>query len=125
MGSYFYIARYLKDIAPSLGLETAPSGLRLAGIALCHTAKVAQGRDLAEQMLRGDIPPLEDPQQELSRWIAERLLSPAELAIHEREGNRQTHLIDVASPRPNLSLKLTGRPAGVRRPEPCPGRPEA
>jgi hypothetical protein len=49
---------------------------------------VAQVRDLAEQMLRGDIPPLEDPQQKLSRWIAERLLSPAELAIHERERNR-------------------------------------
>ena len=56
--------------------------LRLAGIALWHTAKVAQVRDLAEQMLRGDIPPLEDPQQELSRWIAERLLCPAELAIY-------------------------------------------
>ena len=83
------IARYLKDIAPSLGLESAPARLRLAGIALWHTAKVAQVRDLAEQMLGGDIPPVEEPQQELSRWLAERLLSPEELATYERERQRR------------------------------------
>ena len=82
------IARYLADVAPSLAASgVAPPGARFVGIALWHAAKVALVRDFAERLFRGEIPAL-GPRQELSHWLAERLLTPEELVMYKRERHR-------------------------------------
>jgi hypothetical protein len=57
-----------------------------SGISLWDIAKAALVRDLAERVLKGEIPPNDATADSLSHWLATKLLTPAELAQFEREG---------------------------------------
>ena len=54
-------------------------------MSLWHIAKVALVRDLAERVLRGDIPANVPTEGKLGDWLAAKLLTPEELAEHEAE----------------------------------------
>lgn len=58
---------------------------RAAAIAVWHIAKAALVRDLAERVLRGEVPPNEPTPDSLSHWLAARLLTPDQLAEFERQ----------------------------------------
>jgi hypothetical protein len=78
-----HVASYLYRVLRDLGLPAPPRG-RVTAIALWHAAKAASVRDLAERVLRGEVPrPVPTPDR-LSHWLAARLLTPDELAAFER-----------------------------------------
>ena len=82
-----HVAGYLRSVARQLGYpEREPAGVRMTANALWHAAKAALVRDLAERVLRGEIPPNVPTEQPLSNWLAARLLSPDELRAFEAEG---------------------------------------
>jgi hypothetical protein len=60
--------------------------MRSAAIGLWHAAKAALARDLAERVLRGEIPPNTPTPELLGHWLAARLLTAEELAVFEQEG---------------------------------------
>ena len=80
------VSGYLRSVARDLGFPAGePTGVRPMATALWHAAKAALVRDLAERVLRGEIPPNEPTREPLAQWLAARLLSPEELADHERD----------------------------------------
>ncbi|MGH7624430.1 MAG: hypothetical protein ACREOJ_03825 [Gemmatimonadaceae bacterium] len=87
------VVGYLNVLARELGYArgTLP-GMRSAAIGLWHAAKAALVRDLAERVLRGEIPPNTPTAEPLGHWLAARLLTAEELAAFEQEG----HTADTA-----------------------------
>jgi hypothetical protein len=84
-----HIAGYLRSVVRETGLPTRePLGARSAGVALWHVAKAALVRDFAERVLQGEIPVNAPTPDRFSHWLAERLLSPEELAQFEAEATR-------------------------------------
>lgn len=74
------VAGYLKYLAREHGIEFPPRA-RLASVAVWHIAKAALVRDTAVRLLNSDL--VQQPEHALpplSVWLAERLLSPDELA---------------------------------------------
>ena len=81
-----HIAGYLNSVVREAGSPTRqPLGARPAGISMWHIAKAALVRDFAERVLRGEIPPNIPNDEPLSAWLAQRLLTPEELARFEAE----------------------------------------
>jgi hypothetical protein len=81
-----HVAGYLRSVARELGYpDGEPAGVRMTANALWHAGKAALVRDLAERVLRGEIPPNVPTDQPLSTWLAGKLLSPGELASFEAE----------------------------------------
>ena len=81
-----HIAGYLRSVIRENDITMPePSGARPAAIALWHIAKAALVRDFAERVLRGEIPVNAPTPDRFSHWVAERLLSPQELAQFEAE----------------------------------------
>ena len=81
-----HIAAYLRSVVRENDIAMPePSGARPAAIALWHIAKAALVRDFAERVLRGEIPVNAPTPDRFSHWVAERLLSPEELAQFEAE----------------------------------------
>jgi hypothetical protein len=77
---------YLRTVERDLGEPRRdPLAMRMTADALWHVAKVAMVRDLAERLLRGEIPPNDPTPDRLGHWLAERLLTPEEMAEFERE----------------------------------------
>lgn len=79
------IAGYLKSVARAQGIEFPPKA-RMTSIALWHIAKAALVRDAATELLNSDLASRPDVPPKLSQWLASRLLSPAELARFEADG---------------------------------------
>ena len=61
------------------------ASIRVVAIALWHIAKAALVRDFAERVLKGEVPVNEPTPDNLSHWLASRLLSPEELAQFEAD----------------------------------------
>ena len=83
-----HVAGYIRSIARDPGYAApagGPAGVRPPAIALWHAAKAALVRDLAERVLRGEIPPNEPTPERLSQWLAARLLTPEERAAYKAE----------------------------------------
>lgn len=59
-----------------------------AAAAVWALAKAAQVRDFAERVVQGDVPVNAPTRDTLSHWLAERLLTPDELAEWEDEPYR-------------------------------------
>ena len=80
------LTSYLRSISRELGLpDGEPAGTRGVAVSLWHIAKVALVRDLAERVLRGDVPANIPTEGKLGDWLAAKLLTPDELAEHEAE----------------------------------------
>jgi hypothetical protein len=80
------ISAYLRSLGRELALtEESLRHARLAATALWSLAKAAQVRDFAERVLQGDVPANVPTPDTLSHWLAQRLLSPDELAAWKRE----------------------------------------
>ena len=74
------IAGYLKHLACEQGI-VFPARARLASVAVWHIAKAALVRDAAVRLLNSDLINQRDRvPPPLSAWLAERLLTPQELA---------------------------------------------
>jgi hypothetical protein len=74
------VAGYLKHVARTQGIEF-PAHARMASAAVWHIAKAALVRDAAARLLkRAAVAPRETVTPPLSVWLAERLLTPEELA---------------------------------------------
>jgi len=83
-----HVVGYLRSIEQELGEPRRPAmPMRILAVALWHIAKAALVRDLAERVLRGDIPPNDPTSGRLSHWLAARLLTSEELAAFERESD--------------------------------------
>jgi hypothetical protein len=83
------VAAYLRHLGRTLALPGgAPPGARLVAIALWHAAKAALVRDVAERVLRGEIPPNDPTPESLASWLVPRLLSPEEFAAYQAEVRR-------------------------------------
>jgi hypothetical protein len=81
-----HIAGYLRSIVRETGWpRREPLGARPAAIGLWHIAKAALVRDFAERVLRGEIPVNAPTPDRFSHWVAQRLLTPEELARFEAE----------------------------------------
>ena len=81
-----HIAGYLRSVVREQRWPTRePLGARPAAIGLWHIAKAALVRDFAERVLRGEIPVNTPTSDRFSHWVAQRLLSPEELAQFEAE----------------------------------------
>jgi hypothetical protein len=84
-----HVVGYLRSMEQELGEPRRPAGpMRILAVSLWHIAKAALVRDLAERVLRGDIPPNDPTPGRLSYWLAARLLSPKELARFEKEAEQ-------------------------------------
>jgi hypothetical protein len=84
-----HVVGYLRSMEQELGEPRRPAvPMRILAVSLWHIAKAALVRDLAERVLRGDIPPNDPTPGRLSSWIAARLLTAEELAAFEREADR-------------------------------------
>jgi len=82
-----HVAGYLRSVARELGYpDRQPPGIRMTANALWSAAKAALVRDFAERVLSGEIPANLPSEEPLSRWLAGKLLSPAELAAYEAQG---------------------------------------
>ena len=80
------VAAYLRYLGRTLALpDGAPPGARLVAIAMWHAAKAALVRDVAERVLRGEIPPNDPTPEPLAAWLVPRLLSPEEFAAYQAE----------------------------------------
>jgi hypothetical protein len=80
------IAGYLRLVVKEIGWPNRhPLGARPVAIALWHISKAALVRDFAERVLRGEIPVNEPTPEKLANWLAERLLSPEEIARYEED----------------------------------------
>jgi hypothetical protein len=78
--SEIQIAGYLKHVAQERGLEFPPRA-RMASAAVWHIAKAALVRDAAERVLNSELMHHRDRvPPPLSEWLAQRLLTPDELA---------------------------------------------
>ena len=85
-----HVAGYLRHLGRTLATPAdAPAaarpGARIVAIALWHAAKAALVRDLAERVLRGEIPPNDPTPERLASWLVPRLLSPEEYAAYQAE----------------------------------------
>jgi len=81
-----HVAGYLRSVVRETGSpEREPLGARTAAVGLWHIAKAALVRDFAERVLRGEIPVNAPTPDRFSHWIAQRLLTPEELARFEAE----------------------------------------
>jgi hypothetical protein len=81
-----HVAGYLRSVVREAGVpEREPLGARPAAIALWHIAKAALVRDFAERVLQGEVPVNAATPEALSSWLAQRLLTPDELARFERD----------------------------------------
>jgi hypothetical protein len=81
-----HVAGYLRSVVREQGWpRREPLGARPAAIGLWHIAKAALVRDFAERVLRGEIPVNAPTQDRFSHWVAQRLLSPEELAQFEAD----------------------------------------
>ena len=79
------IAGYLKHLAREFAVPFPPHA-RLASVAVWHTAKAALVRDAAARRMTSEGPrPSPAPLPPLSVWLAERLLSPDEVAQVQAE----------------------------------------
>lgn len=79
------VAGYLKHLAQERGVPF-PARARLASSAVWHIAKAALVRDAAVRLLNSELPGEGDAvRPPLSAWLAERLLTPDELAAHAAE----------------------------------------
>ena len=83
------IAGYLKHLAREHGIEF-PARAHLASVAVWHIAKAALVRDAAVRLLNSDLINQRDRvPPPLSAWLAERLLTPQELAqLGDEQGDR-------------------------------------
>ena len=80
------VAAYLRHLGRTIALPGgAPPGARLVAIALWHAGKAALVRDLAERVLRGEIPRNDPTPEALAAWLVPRLLSPEEYAAYQAE----------------------------------------
>jgi hypothetical protein len=79
------VAGYLKSVAREQAIEF-PMRARVTSIALWHIAKAALVRDVAQRVMNSDLRTRPDRPPPLEKWLAERLLTPAELANYEAEG---------------------------------------
>ena len=87
-----HIVGYMRSIARDLDVEDRPlQYARVTAIAIWHAAKAALVRDFAERVLRGEVPPPNDPtpQPPDRYWlrVCSRLRSLPSL---EREGRSST-----------------------------------
>jgi hypothetical protein len=74
-----HIVGYLKVVAREHSIPW-PLNPRQAAIALWHIAKAALVRDIAARVLNSDLVNEPAAPESLSRWLAGKLLTPAELA---------------------------------------------
>lgn len=79
------VANYAHSLIEPADSPSTPNDMRLAGIALWHIAKAALVRDFAERVLQGEVPVNAPTPDSFGHWLAERLLTPAELARFEAE----------------------------------------
>lgn len=79
------VAGFLKSVAREQAIEF-PMRARITSIALWHIAKAALVRDVAERVINSDLSARPDQPPPLAKWLAQRLLTPAELAEYEVEG---------------------------------------
>ena len=78
--SEIQMAGYLKYVARAQGIPF-PTHARLTSVAVWHIAKAALVRDAAERLLNSELVHQRDRvRPPLSAWLAERLLTPDELA---------------------------------------------
>jgi hypothetical protein len=88
-----HLVGYLRHVARELGIDDRPlEFVRVTAIAIWHAAKAALVRDFAERVLNGEVPPNDPTPQRLTAWLAERLLTPEELAEFEREDPNRPRL---------------------------------
>ena len=81
-----HVAGYLRSVVRELGAPARePLGARSTAVALWHIAKAALVRDFAERVLQGEVPANVPTPDRFSHWVAQRLLSPEELARFEAE----------------------------------------
>lgn len=89
------IAKYLNSV---LREEDFPyrehSGARIAAVSLWHIAKIAQMRDLAERVFRGERPISAQTGSDFGTWAAERLLDRHEVELREIELADESGSID-------------------------------
>ena len=77
------LAAYVRQIARGLGRAPAEvAGARMAAVALWHVVKAARMRDLAERAVRGELQLPQPTGTMLGERLAERLLTPEEMAAH-------------------------------------------
>jgi hypothetical protein len=94
------IAGYLKHIAHEFAIPFPPHA-RLASVAVWHTAKAALIRDAAQRRMTSEgTRPSSAPLPPLSVWLAERLLSPDELAQVQAETDCGPTRVGGATPPP-------------------------
>jgi len=81
-----HVAGYLKSLVRETGSPARERiEFRPVAISLWHIAKAALVRDFAERVLKGEIPPNIPTDEPLGTWLAQRLLTPEELARFEAE----------------------------------------
>ena len=81
-----HVAGYIKSLVRDTGTPARERiEFRPVAISLWHIAKAALVRDFAERVLRGEIPPNIPNDEPLSAWLAQRILTPEELARFEAE----------------------------------------
>ena len=86
--SEVHVAGFLASLLTSTSPQRDSPSIRAAAIAVWHVAKAALVRDLAERVLRGDVPPNDPTPDTLSHWLAARLLSPEQLQAFESRSDR-------------------------------------
>jgi hypothetical protein len=92
------IAGYLKHIAREFAIPVPPHA-RLASVAVWHTAKAALIRDAAARRMASEATrPSPAALPPLSVWLAERLLSPDELAQLQTETDDGPARVGEADP---------------------------
>lgn len=91
------LTSYLRTLSRELRFpEGEPVGTRMIAVTLWHVAKAAIVRDLAERVLRGDVPANVPTEAPLAQWLAGRLLSPEEMAEYEAERREASRPDDPA-----------------------------
>jgi hypothetical protein len=83
-----HVAGFLRTLLTATSPSRDSTAIRATAIAVWHIAKAALVRDFAERVLRGEIPVNKPTPDSLSHWLAERLLTPEQLADFEDESAR-------------------------------------
>jgi hypothetical protein len=83
-----HVAGFLRTLLTATSPSRDSTAIRATAIAVWHIAKAALVRDFAERVLRGEVPVNKPTPDSLSHWLAERLLTPEQLADFEDESAR-------------------------------------
>ncbi|MCC6929491.1 MAG: hypothetical protein IT359_10920 [Gemmatimonadaceae bacterium] len=88
--SEVHVAGFLRTLLAGDAPPHDDAALRTTAIAVWHIAKAALVRDVAERVLRGEMPVAQPTPDSLSHWLAARLLAPEQLAAFEDQVGRAT-----------------------------------